>query len=159
MEERIKKLELITERLMRRAGKRHTALITPYPISNAVFGESVEGSILRYMFPCGGTITKGMVRINPEAKGATLAIGIKTGLVSKIQTVILDKWINTIIMNIPVIAGDCIDIQIQRAEKPLTEVWISFLWTPIVKDIEAKSFLIEELENDLQERTKELTAE
>jgi len=156
---RIERLETITERLMRRAGKRATALITPYPISNAVFGEKVEGPILRYMFPCDGIVTKGFVRLGKKPK-TNIVLGVKmfneTGSSSKGFS--LEKKFLGIQPNLPVIAGDCLEVSVISPDEPVTEIWIAFLWKPSIKDVEAKSFLIEELEDDLQKRsmTKEL---
>ena len=159
MEERIKQLELITARLMRRAGKRTHVLITPYPISNAVFGEKVEGPILRYMFPCDGIVTKGFVRLGKKPKiSVMLSIKMFNEIGSASKGFSLEKKFLSIQPNLPVVAGDCLEISLEPGEEIVTEIWISFLWKPEVKDVEVKSFLIEELENDLQEKslTKEL---
>ena len=151
---RIEQLETITTRLMRRAGKRTTALITPYPISNAVFGEKIEGSVLRYMFPCDGTVTKGIVRLGKKPKiNITLDVKMFNELGSSPKGFSLEKKLSFIQPNLPVIAGDCLEISLEPSEEPVTEIWISFLWKPTMKDVEAKSYLIEELEDDLQKRT------
>ena len=60
-EKRIDFIEQIVSRLTRRAKTTATAIVTPYPISNAVFGDDVRGAILRYMFPCEGVITKNCI--------------------------------------------------------------------------------------------------
>ena len=160
MEDRVKRLELVTNRLMRRSGKRTVALVTPYPISSAVFGEKVGGPILRYMFPCDGVIVKGMIRLGKKPKTPiTLGIEIFNETRSASKGFSIDKSVLSIQPDLPVVAGDCLEISLIPNEgEPVTEVWISFLWRPTVKDIEAKSYLIEELENDLQERTRLLTA-
>lgn len=158
MEKRIEKLEIITKRLMRRSGKRNAALITPYPISNAVFGEKLEGSILRYMFPCDGVITKGFIRLGKKPK-TLISFEIKLfneeGSTSKGFTV--DKQFLLVQPDIKVSAGDCIEIKIASEEEVVTEVWIAFLWVPSVNNVEVKKFLIEDMEDDLQKREKSLT--
>ena len=68
MEERVKKLELIIQRLLRRSNKRVKAMVTPVPISSAAFGEDVNGPIMRYMFPCTGEIVKGVVYLSKKPK-------------------------------------------------------------------------------------------
>ena len=160
MEAKIKSLELITQRLMRRASKRTTALITPYPISNAVFGENVEGPILRYMFPCSGTITKGIVRLGNKPK-ESVVLGIKMFNESNSASkgYALEKKNLSVELSLPVVAGDCLEVSIETEVEIVTEVWVSFLWRPNISDVEAKSYLVEELESDIQERTKSLTAE
>ena len=154
MEDRVKQLEMVTTRLMRRSGKRAAVLITPYPISNAVFGEKVEGPVLRYMFPCDGVVTKGFVRLGKKPK-TNVMLGVKmfneSGSASKGFS--LERKFLSIQPNLTVIAGDCLEISLDPGEEIVTELWISFLWRPTVRDIEAKSYLIEELEDDLQKRT------
>ena len=148
---RIEQLEMVTQRLMRRSGKRTTALITPYPISNAVFGDRVEGPILRYMFPCDGIVTKGIVKIGVKPK-TSIVLNIKmfNESSSASKGFAIEKKFLSIEPNLPVVAGDCLEISLDPGQEIVTEIWISFLWKPGVKDVEAKSYLIEELENDLQ---------
>lgn len=151
-EERISLIETVVERLARRAKKRATGLITPVPISGAAFGDDVKGSVLRYMFPCDGTILKGMLRFGPKLKdGVAVTIHLTNDLGETSQGFIVDKRLFTIEPNIAISGGDCIDISIAPidSEQRILEAWISFLWVPTVKDTVAKSYLIDELENDL----------
>lgn len=155
MEERVKKLEVITTRLMRRAQKHIVGLITPYPISNSVVGDDIKGTILRYMFPCGGIITKGMINFVTKPK-IWISVNIKLFNESKsiIKGFTIDKKIMTVEPAIQVDAGDCLEVSIVPAEGEIVrEVWISLLWVPAVKDVEAKSFLISELENDIPDKS------
>ena len=155
---RIEQLEMVTQRLMRRSGKRAVALITPYPISNAVFGEKVNGPVLRYMFPCDGIVTKGIVRLGVKPK-TSVVLNIKmfneSGSASK--GFAIDKKFLTIEPNLSVVAGDCLEISLDSKEEIVTEIWISFLWKPTVKDVDAKSYLMENIEDDIQK--KRLTTE
>jgi hypothetical protein len=153
MENRVKKLERVTERLMRRATKKVVGLITPYPISSSVVGEKVEGTILRYMFPCDGVITKGMVNlVNKPKKWVSINIKMFNESRSIIKGFNIEKKTLTVQPNIPVEAGGCLEISIVPSPEDIVqEVWISFLWTPAMKDVTAKSFLISEIENDLSE--------
>jgi len=161
MEDRVKKLEKVTERLMRRARKHVTGLITPYPISSAMFGEKVEGPILRYMFPCDGVIIKAMMNLEAKPK-KWVAVNIKifNGQKLTVKGFTVDKKLIAIKPNIPVEAGDCFEVSLNPSpEDVVKEVWISFLWSPAMKDIEAKSFLISELENGLSEERQLITNE
>jgi len=151
--DKIAKLIKISERLARRSVKKAVAIITPFPISNAVFGESVSGSILRYMFPCDGVITKGLIKFGSLPK-SPISVGITVSNVAyaNSKAYMIDRQQYVIEPNLAVKTGDCLDIQVNSAEgNTITEVWISFLWVPSVKDVTAKSYLIEELENDLLE--------
>ena len=161
MEERVKKLEVVTERLMRRARKHVTGLITPYPISSATFGEKVEGPILRYMFPCDGTIIKAMMNLESKPKKwVSVNIKIFNNQKSFIKGFMVEKRLIAVQPNLPVEAGDCLEVSIVPSPEDIVkEVWISFLWTPAMKDVEAKSFLISELENDISEERELITDE
>ena len=153
MEERVKKLETIATRLMRRANKVSKAFLSPYPISNAVFGNDVKGTILCYMFPCNGTVSKGFVRFGSKPKGSVnIDIQISNDSKSSNAGVVLDKKISTIEPNLSVTGGDCLKIVMTPLnETIITEVWISFLWIPTIEDSEIKRFLISELESLIEE--------
>ena len=155
---RVEELEIIVNRLMRRTGKRTSALITPYPISGAVFGELVKGSVIRYMFPCEGKITKFMVRLGSKPKNPVV-INIKSfnDLSAKANGYAIDKKITNIQLDISTGAGDCLDVTIDPKEETVTECWVSFLWTPLIREVEAKSFLMKEMEDDIQKRELPLT--
>lgn len=153
---RVEDLEMITKRLMRRASKKTSAIITPYPISNAVFGEDVKGVILRYMFPCDGIISKGMFRLGSKPKKEVLGVAkIFNDETQQSKGFTITKKSLKADLGIEVKSGDCLEVSISSVEDILTEVWIAFLWKPTMADVEVKSFLIEELENDLS-KTKEL---
>lgn len=158
MEERLAKLETITTRLMRRAHKKITGLITPYPISSAAFGDKVEGVILRYMFPCNGKITTGMIRLGAKPK-KWVAVNLKlfNDINSAIRGFTTEKKLMSLNPNLEVTSGDCLEIVlVPSPEDTVTEVWVSFLWTPSMKTVEAKSFLITELENDISKENEKL---
>jgi hypothetical protein len=159
MEKRIKSLEMITERLMRRSTKHTVGLITPYPISNAVFGDGIKGPVLRYMFPCSGVVSKGLVKLGSKPKvPVMLFIKVFNEQKSEAKGIAIDKRFFSIEPNLSVSAGDCLEVVLEPSDEVVTEIWLSFLWKPEMKDVEAKSFLIEELENDLLKK-KALTAE
>lgn len=152
---RIEDLEIITRRLMRRATKRIVGLVTPYPISSAVFGDAVKGPILRYMFPCDGTITRGFIKLGNKPKNPiALIIKVFSNQKSEAKGFEVEKRALSIEPKLSVTAGDCLEISLEPGDEVVTEVWISFLWKPEMKDAEAKSFLIEELENGISENKK-----
>ncbi len=148
MEAQIKKIDKQIERLQRRSAKVATGLITPYPISHVMTGDDIQGAILKYMFPCDGVITKGIIKLGEKPKGL---VSIETDLVSEITSsargFVIERLITKIDVNLKVAAGDCLTVSLKgNVDHPVKEIWISFLWTPSMKDIEAKSFLIDELE-------------
>jgi hypothetical protein len=153
--EKIDRLEMIVNRLMRRASKRSVALITPYPISSASFGDDIKGSILRYMFPCDGIITKGFVRLGTKPKeGVSIEVKMSNDAGSVVKGFTLDKRLLGIDPDLKVIAGDCLDISVISGADPVKEIWVSFLWKPTVSDVEAKSYLIADLEKAIEEFTE-----
>jgi hypothetical protein len=153
--EKIDRLEMIVNRLMRRASKRSVALITPYPISSASFGDDIKGSILRYMFPCDGIITKGFVRLGTKPKeGVSIEVKMSNDAGSVVKGFTLDKRLLGIDPDLKVIAGDCLDISVISGTDPVKEIWVSFLWKPTVSDVEAKSYLIADLEKVIEEFTE-----
>ena len=150
-EDRLKDLEMVTKRLMRRAHKKIVGIVTPYPISSAVTGDKVEGTILKYMFPCDGKITKGMIRLgNKPKKWVSINIKIFNDSTSAIKGFMLEKKAMDIEPDLDILAGDCMEISVVPNEADVVkEVWVSLLWKPLVKEVEAKSFLLTELESDL----------
>lgn len=154
--DKIKNLEKITERLMRRAHKKITGIVTPYPISNAVIGDNIDGVILRYMFPCDGKITKGMVKLGDKPKKwVSINVKLFNDSTSSIKGFMAENKSMGIEPALNVSAGDCIEVSVvPHANDIVKEVWVSLLWKPLIKDIEAKSFLITELENDISEKQK-----
>lgn len=148
MEKRLAKTEVAINRLARRSRKVATGLITPYPISNAVFRDDIQGTVLTYMFPCDGVISKGAVKLGEKPKGT---VQINFELVGEIGTMAqgttLNRIRNFITLNIKVLAGDCLKVDLTTTpDHPVNEIWISLLWKPSIKDVEAKSFLIDELD-------------
>ena len=153
-EKRIAFIERVVTRLARRARTTAKAMITPYPISNAVFGEDVGGPVLRYMFPCTGTLTKGLIEIGKKFKEVALVIiDVRNVAHSTSREYIMDRDRFIAEPQIEVDAGDQLTITVlpNNKEDKIEEVWISFLWVPSVKEVKIKSFLIDELENDLLE--------
>lgn len=154
MEEKLKKLEKITERLQRRARTKNSAFITPFPISNAVFGDEIKGLVLQYMFPCEGKITKGAIDLGRKPKQdvvITLKLMNEEGGESRVF-VMNRKRLSTKI-DVKVKEFDKVTISIDytslKSEDNVKEVWTSFLWIPTTRDVDVKSFLISELENDI----------
>lgn len=155
----IKKLERINKRLQRKAkaGRKNSAFITPFPISNAVFGDEVKGVVLQYMFPCEGKITKGAIDIGKKPKQdvvITLKLLNDEGGESKIFALIRKRLSTPI--DVKVKEFDKVTISIDyNSDKPednIKEVWTSFLWVPTTRDVEVKSFMVSELEKALEEK-------
>lgn len=156
-ENKLKKLELITTRLARRQKTHSKAIISPYPISNSVFGDRVDGVVLRYMFPCEGKITKGAIDLGKKPKqNIYVTISMMGKEAGKSVTVVMNRRREIVEPNIDVSTFDQLTVSIsytnEKPEDAITEFWTSLLWVPTVKDVVAKSYLIEELENDILEK-------
>lgn len=147
--------EIIKKRLERKAkGLHKKAMITPVPVSNIVIGNEVKGDILKYMFSCRGKITKAAIDLGKKPKfyvSINFRIDNETDGASKVVTIDRRRFI--VDLNLEVKDFDKLTAFIsyisEKPEDSLTEVSISFLWVPTVKDIEVKSFLINDLEKDI----------
>lgn len=153
MEKRITKLELLVKRLLRKSKKKTSIIMTPYPISNAVFSneeKGVEGNILRYLFPCNGIITKGRITLDKKPKyGLKLSISIASTISGITKDFIISSRTNIENLDLSIQDGDQLEISIHPiSETIVNEVWISFLWVPDVKDARIKKYLLEEILND-----------
>lgn len=159
-EKRISLIEKVVVRIARGAmlsGKAR-GLITPYPISNAIFGDNIRGPVLRYMFPCDGTITKGLIHFGSRLRnGIKLSVYISSGASNRIDSFTIDNESFLIEPNVEIISGSRLTVSVDpiNPEEVINEVWISFLWVPSIRDVDAKSFLISELEGDLLEEGSE----
>lgn len=151
-EKRIAFIERVVTRLVRRSVKKIVALTTPYPISNAVFGDDVKGPILCYMFPCKGTITKCLIDVGRKLKeGATVNVSLTTQMYTDSKSYTVNKEFLAE-PKISVCSGDKLIISINpNGEEKITEVWTSFLWVPSVKDVKVESYLIDKLDENVEE--------
>ena len=159
-EDRISFIETVVQRLARKIGPTKKAMISPIPISGAMFAAEVKGPIIAYMFPCKGKISKGAIDLGKKPKfPVTITIQVQGISAGQSKQFILDRQRLAVDLDIPISNYDkataSISYDSPKIEDCITECWISFLWTPTVSNIEAKSFLYEELENDLSELTDE----
>ena len=144
------KVERLQRRLERKQRKQRVKTITtPYPISCCVTGD-LNGNALRYMFPCSGKITKIAISFNSKPKEVVVVnVNIEGELGVKSEGFKLDKKTYSAKVNIDVYELDKLTVAISSTEAAkVNEVWIAFLWEPIVKDASVRSFLVEELHND-----------
>ena len=156
-EKRIAFIEKVVTRIARRSQSTAVAMITPYPISNAVFGEDVKGVILRYMFPCSGTITKGLVVLGKKPKkGVGIEVKITDSVHAEAKSYIISRRDLLMEPKLEVDSGCKLEISIDSIDDKVEEVWVSFLWKPSVKNIEKESFLIDDLEKGLLKLEEEI---
>ncbi len=148
MDKRIDKMEKHIQRLARRSQKVSTGLITPYPISVAMTGKNIQGDILNYMFPCEGIITKGAIKLDAKPKGfVDIGVRLFNNNSQYTDEVTLEKQLTIIEPNLEVLPWDCLKISVHAdPEHPVTRIWVSLLWVPNVKDVEAMSFLLDRIE-------------
>ena len=139
LEVRLAKIETILPRLIRKTSAQTTKVITPsIPISYCTQGSDVRGPVLRYMFPCKGTVTKGLVWIKDYLpSGFRLEILVENAQGGNKKDYVIPK---SFVVNVqmPVLAGDKLTISVTPLEKCITELWIAFLWVPQKDGIEMK---------------------
>jgi hypothetical protein len=152
-EKRISFLETVVSRLARRSKKHTSAIITPYPISNCVSGDDVRGPVLKYMFCATGIISKGLVFLKDKPEtGVMLTITIENDVGGSTKSYVITKKSSIVEPNIEVFSGDRLTISINPVgveRDKVSEIWISFMWTPTIKDVDVKNFLINSLDGDL----------
>ena len=153
LEPKLAKMESTLIRLSRRATKQTSALITPVPISNCVMGEEVKGEVLRYLFPCPGVINKGGIFLNAKPKdGATIILTIENELGGSSKSYQISRRNMVFEPNIEVDTWDRLTASffvVNPIEDKITEIWIALLWTPTIKDVTIKSYLIDQLDGGL----------
>jgi len=146
-EKRIAWIETVVTRLMRKSTPTTKALITPYPISNCVIGESVSGEILRYMFACRGKINKGLLVLDKKpSKAVAITVTIKNSLGGESRSYVVSAKEMLVEPNIEVFSRDQLIISLDPGEETITEAWVSFLWLPHMQDVDIKKYLIDELD-------------
>lgn len=155
IEDRVSRLESVVRKVAMRSKKVASAIITPYPISSSFYGDDVRGTILRYMFPCNGSVTKGMIKFGAKPKKG-VAVDLK--LSNRSRSDVRSFTISTAYALVEpsprfeISAGDCLEISLSpSAEEQITEVWIAMLWTPSVTNVDIHEVLIEELEKGLDD--------
>ena len=155
LEPRLDKIEKMITRLGRRAVKQTSALITPIPISNCVIGEEVKGDVLKYLFPCPGVINKGGIFISPKPKnGATIILTIENELGGSSKSYQITKQSSLLELNMEINTWDRLTVSfyvVNPVEDKITEVWAALLWTPTVKDVTIKNYLIDNLDSSLND--------
>ena len=155
LEPRLAKIEKMITRLGRRAVKQSSALITPVPISNCTIGEEVKGDVLRYLFPCPGVINKGGIFLNAKPKsGAAIVLTIENGLDRSSKSYQITKQSSLLKLNTEINTWDRLTVSffvVNPVEDKITEVWAALLWTPTVKDVTIKNYLIDNLDRGLND--------
>ena len=128
--------------------KKIQAIITPYPISSAVFGDNVKGPVLQYMFPCSGTITKGLVDIGKRLKeGVLVGIELKTQLGGESKSYAMRGKKFLVEPQVEISAGDKLTVSIEpNGVEKINEAWVSFLWLPNIKETDIHNILLDSLD-------------
>lgn len=157
LDKRIKRMETVVQRLALRSRKTATAIVAPYPISNAVVSgdnSTLNGIILRYMFPCEGVITKGCIKLDKKPKhGAIVNAKVFNDRASESRGFTVERKTLFIEPGIEVSQGDCLEVSLHplTEEDIVKEVWVCFLWNPTIQSANLKYFLIEDLEKVLDD--------
>ena len=145
----LRKLEAINARLKRRMGvAKISSYITPFPVSHFVPTLPEDGTVLRYMFPGGGSVSSACIYLEGEIKkGITLSAnsvstnGIGTGI-----SAVIRKPFNKVGLDFKVSVGDRLEICLDPGEIEVTNIWTAFLWAPNVRDTDIKKFLRSEID-------------
>ena len=143
---RIERIERVVSRLVYGSRDTTTAIITPFPISNAVVGEDVNGTVLRYIFPCKGKITRGHIKLDKKPRtGVAINVKVFNTLMSESKSAIVNKQVYTVKTDLNVFPGDCLEVSVASSDV-IKEVWVSMLWVPDRSVVDIESVMIEELD-------------
>lgn len=149
-EARISFIEKVVSRLARRAKKRTSAIITPYPISGCLAGDPVDGEVLRYIFCASGMVSRAIISLNKLSEtGVAVSVAISNEAGGEMKSFMVRKKSTIIEPNIPISMGDKMIVSakvIEPEKNKVNEIWVGFLWVPKVRDSYVKSFLIDSLE-------------
>lgn len=148
VEKRVKQLERVVSRLLRRQKKRASGIIAPYPISSCVSGD-IKGDILKYMFPSEGLIKYCVLYFKSKLKeDVQINMALANADGGEVKTTVTKKQFISHEVDINTKKGDRLKVSIlSEDDEPVeNEVWISILWIPKVKDADVRSFLVDELE-------------
>lgn len=137
VEERVGRLEKMTERLSKRPIPQRKLFVTPYPIFGYIKTPD-DGVVFRGLFHVDGSITGGTVAIDkmPEG-GVVLSAIIKDKEGEKAISYGVKKDIVSIDTAVEVEAGSKVTIKVTpvNPEKEIVGVWTSLLWTPGMKSL------------------------
>ena len=149
-QERISFIERVVTRIAVRSRQTAISSIAPYPISNAVIGEDVRGVIMRYMFPCEGVITKGLIRLGSRpSSGVEATVKISNSISTDTRSFIITRRDMLVNPGLKVDSGDRLELFLKPLNGSIVkEVWVSFLWVPTVADVLQKSFLLDDILED-----------
>ena len=147
VEKQMEHVDTILSRMSRKLHKTVTGIITPFPISNYA-QDPIDKVVLRYMFPADGKISVGGAFIeNIPKDGIDIYMNIHRGDSVISESLFTKKKYALIEFDADVFAGDRLTVSVSpKGDGKVSGIWISFLWTPNVKDAEIKRFLIEDLE-------------
>jgi hypothetical protein len=153
-EEKFNSVDTILSRLMRRAVKTCSAIITPFPIF-AYADAPTEDPIIRYLFPVGGTILKGYVFVDVMPKKG---INIETTLLqadgsSMSRTFFTKKNMAVEDVMTDVVPGVRLEVSVSLVDlqESIGGVWLSFLWIPKVSNEIAMQFILDDLDKQEKE--------
>ena len=151
LEEQMKFVDIMLERLNRKKEKIAKGLITPFPISNFV-DFPVEGVVLKYMFPVNGQLLFGGMFIEKLPKdGVDILFNLQTSNnlgTYRTESMFTKSNTFTIRPNIDIRSGNKLTVSvIPKIEgSEVSGVWTSLLWIPAMKELAIKKILIDELE-------------
>lgn len=148
VKEQIEHIDRILKSYSYKLHKTVIGIITPFPIS--CYSETIDGPVLRYMFPANGKITIGGLYVEKMPKdGIDIHVTIFDGTNQNSQVIFSKKSSIAVEVNAKVSSGSRLLININPVSKEETAsgIWIAFLWIPEIKDSGVEQFLINTLEN------------
>ena len=156
LEEQMKHVDTVLKRFSRRLHKTVVGVIPPYPISGYV-QSSIDGVVLRYMFPAEGRIILGALHIEEMPKsGVDVYAVVHLEDIHKSEVFFTKKASVLIRPDIDVVARSRLTLSVKaKGEEQVSGIWASLLWVPEIKDSVIKRFLVDGLDKVEEENASE----
>lgn len=156
VEEKLKSVELILNRISRKLGTKVIGLVPVSPIFFHSHAPAEGGVIARIVFPASGVITKVAFHVDKRGKRP---FKIRVDLMNDnlgteiSKTVQVARLTELATLDVKVDAGDRAEITyIPTAEdEVLHDIWMSLLYQVDIKHLNTKTYLLEDLDRLLRE--------
>jgi len=161
--EKINSVEAILRRMSRKMSSKIIGVLPASPVFDFVYVPDSEGVVMRRLFPVSGLITKAGIAFDVRGKKPIkLIFSVENDIEMRSfsNSFIIKKTAEVLDLNFEVVAGDKITLTVElEKDEEVTGIWVGFLYEIALKNLNKKEFLLEELNNMIEEETKGLDEE
>jgi len=158
VDRKLKIVEIVINRMMRRLHKRIVTVMPPVPVSFFRATPDEDGIIFKWMCPGDATLSAASMFVGEYEDKELVEFGIvkagdSTGNIFTFKT---HKELTNIAVNLKIDQGDRITLRCMEPEK-VRNIWIAYLITFEMKDASKKTYLLDTILADVEEETEEIT--